>query len=70
MNTSTAPTQLQWMINVGVDQSDVQWLALMEGSIELHMPGNRERISRIYTDAYSRILDSSTPELFVKQTLN
>jgi hypothetical protein len=70
MNTSTAPKQFQWMLNVGVDQADVSWLVSMGASIELHMPGNRERIERIYTDAYSRILGSSTPELYVKQTLN
>jgi hypothetical protein len=58
------------MINVGVSQADVSWLARMGTSIELHMPGNRERIERIYTEAYSRILESSTPELYVKQTLN
>lgn len=70
MNTSTAPNQLQWMLNVGVNQTDVRWLESMGGSIELHMPGNRERIERIYTDAYARILASSTPELYVKQALN
>lgn len=70
MNTSAAPKQLQWMINVGVNQTDVDWLERMDGSDDLHMPGNRERIERIYTDAYSRILKSSTPELYVKQTLN
>lgn len=70
MNTATAPNQLQWMLNVGVDQADVRWLERMGGSIELHMPGNRERIERIYTDAYSRILESGSPELYVKQTLN
>lgn len=70
MNTSAAPKQLQWMINVGVNQADVDWLERMDGSDDLHMPGNRERIERIYTDAYSRILKSCTPELYVKQTLN
>lgn len=70
MNTSAAPKQLQWMINVGVNQADVDWLKRMDGSDDLHMLGNRERIERIYTDAYSRILKSSTPELYVKQTLN
>ncbi|SIR88085.1 hypothetical protein SAMN05880566_13315 [Janthinobacterium sp. TND4EL3] len=70
MNTSAAPKQLQWMINVGVNQTDVDWLERMDGSDDLHMLGNRERIERIYTDAYSRILKSSTPELYVKQTLN
>lgn len=70
MNTSAAPKQLQWMINVGVNQADVDWLERMDGSDDLHMPGNRERIERIYTDAYSRILKSSTPALYVKQTLN
>ncbi|WP_058048801.1 hypothetical protein [Janthinobacterium sp. Ant5-2-1] len=70
MNTSAAPKQLQWMINVGVNQADVDWLERMDGSDDLHMPGNRERIERIYTDAYSRILKSSTPDLYVKQTLN
>ena len=70
MNTSAAPKQLQWMINVGVNQADVDWLERMDGSDDIHMPGNRERIERIYTDAYSRILKSSTPDLYVKQTLN
>lgn len=70
MNTSAAPKQLQWMINVGVNQTDVDWLERMDGSDDLHMLGNRERIERIYTDAYSRILKSSTPDLYVKQTLN
>lgn len=70
MNTSTAPNQLQWMITVGVDQDDVSWLESMYGSPELHMPGNRARIERIFVDAYSRILESSAPELYVMQTLN
>lgn len=70
MNTITASNQLQWMLNVGVNQADVRWLESMSGSIEMHMPGNRERIEQIYVDAYSRILASDTPELYVKQTLN
>lgn len=70
MNTIAASNQLQWMLNVGVDQADVRWLESMAGSIELHMPGNRERIERIYVYAYSRILESDTPALYVKQTLN
>lgn len=48
MNTSAAPKQLQWMINVGVNQTDVDWLERMDGSDDLHMLGNRERIERIY----------------------
>lgn len=70
MNTPTAPNQLQWMISVGIEIVDVRWLEGMEGLIDLHMPGNRARIERIYTEAYSRILESSTPELYVRQTLN
>lgn len=70
MNTSTAPHQLQWMINVGVKLVDVRWLEGMDGSIDLHMPHNRERIERIYTEAFSRVLESSTPELYVRQALN
>jgi hypothetical protein len=70
MNTIAASNQLQWMITVGVNQADVRWLESMHGSPELHMPGNRARIERIFVDAYSRILESETPELYVKQTLN
>lgn len=70
MNTSAAPKQLQWMINVGVSRADVHWLERMDGSVDLHMPGNRERIERIYTEAYALILKSSTPELYLKQSLN
>ena len=70
MNTSTALNQLQWMINVGVTLVYVRWLEGMDGSIDLHMAHNRDRIERIYTEAFSRILESSTPELYVRQALN
>lgn len=73
MNTAlTAGTKksLQWMKRVGVDDADVEWLESMEGSIELHMPGNRDRVEHIYTSAITKILASEKPELHIIQTLN
>lgn len=73
MNTSSTVSKIssfQWMTNVGVDDADVTWLERMSGSIELHMPGNRERIAHIYTIAIARMLASDTPHLHLLHTLN
>lgn len=58
------------MLAVGVNKEDVRWLESMYGSPALHLPANRARIEQIFVDAYTRILQSATPEFFVKQTLN
>lgn len=52
---------LQWMIQVGVDQEDVEWLALMNGSLELHTAPCRARVERIYTTAMMGVLESPSP---------
>lgn len=73
MNTALAARtkkSLQWMKRVGVDEVDVDWLERMEGSIELHMPGNRDRAEHIYKSAITRILASEKPELHIIHTLN
>lgn len=73
MNTSSAAqknTSFQWMTNVGVDVADVTWIESMSGSIELHMPGNRERLETIYTTALARMLASDQPHLHLLHTLN
>jgi hypothetical protein len=34
----------QWMIDVGVNSADVEWLARMDGSSDLHMPAGRKHL--------------------------
>lgn len=72
MNSAlTAPIidSLQWMIEMGVSQGDVLWLELLSGSVELHMPGNRDRVERIWKTAISAMLKSESPISHLAQAL-
>lgn len=69
MNTPTAQS-LQWMLDLGMPQADVTWLQDMSGSAELHMPGKRDRVERIWKQAITMMMQSPSPVTHLAQALN
>jgi hypothetical protein len=63
MPTLAAPKNqsFQWMSRVGINAADVNWLEVMNGSPELHLPGNRDRVAHIYQSAFGALLASPRP---------
>lgn len=70
MSTLNTQVSFQWMIPVGVDASDVEWLERMHGSKELHQPEAASRVERIYTVAMAGVLASDAPERHLMMALN
>jgi len=68
--TTPATQSLQWMLDLGVPESDVTWLQDMSGSAELHMPGKRDRVERIWKQAIAMMLQSPSPMAQLAQALN
>jgi hypothetical protein len=61
-SANTVQKSLQWMINLGVDQGEVEWLGEMQGSMDLHLPIHRQRVEQIYSAAIGRWMESPDPE--------
>lgn len=61
-STNTVQQSLQWMISLGVDQREVEWLGEMHGSMDLHLPIHRQRVEQIYSAAIGRWMESPAPE--------
>lgn len=73
MNTTlTAPAQtsFHWMLELGVSAIDVTWLEQMSGSVELHMPGNRDRVEYIWKKAIGLMLDSASTAVHLAHAMN
>jgi hypothetical protein len=68
--TTPATQSLQWMLDLGVPETDVTWLQDMSGSAELHMPGTRDRVERIWKQAITMMLQSPSPITQLAQALN
>lgn len=68
--TTPATQSLQWMLDLGVPETDVTWLQDMSGSAELHMPGKRDRVERIWKQAITMMLQSPSPIAQLAQALN
>lgn len=61
-SNTTVQQSLQWMINLGVEKGEVEWLEGMQGSLDLHLPVHRTRVEQIYSAAISRWMESPAPE--------
>jgi hypothetical protein len=68
--TTPATQSLQWMLDLGVPEADVTWLQDMNGSAELHMPGKRDRVERIWKQAITMMLQSPSRMAQLAQALN
>lgn len=71
MSTMTASNQksFQWMLDMGVDPDDVNWLESHTGSTELHSPEAALRVQKMYCKALTGIVLSDTPVQYLAQTL-
>jgi hypothetical protein len=68
--TAAATTEsFEWMLVLGIDWADVIWLETLCGTVELHLPGNIERVDRIWKKAITAILTSSSPARHLAQAL-
>lgn len=68
--TTATNTSFTWMLALGVSQMDVTWLENMSGSVELHMPGNRDRVECIWKKAIGLMLNSASPATHLAQAMN
>lgn len=57
-NTNQTHSSINWMLNVGVDKQDVEWLLENKGSKELHYAENSLRVESIYTRALEALIAS------------
>lgn len=70
MSTLNTQVSFQWMIPVGVDASDVEWLERMHGSKDLYAPEASARVERIYRVALGGVLSSASPARHLLMALN
>lgn len=56
MSATQNQTSLQWMVEVGVPQADVAWLAQIAGSPHRHHPAMLKRVEEINDKAFKGLM--------------